>query len=57
MYLKIYELDPAKLFSAPGWEGEAALKKTAVKLELLTDNNMLLIVLEIKGEICHTMHR
>ena len=57
MYLKIYELDPAKLFSATGWEGEAVLKKTAVKLELLTDNNMLLIVLEIKGEICHTMHR
>ena len=38
MYLKIYELDPTKLFSAPGWEGEAVLKKTAVKLELLTNS-------------------
>ena len=34
MYLKIYELDPVKLASAPGLACQATLKKTEVKLEL-----------------------
>ena len=42
--LKLYELDPARLFSAAGLAWQAALKKTKVKLELLTDINMLLMV-------------
>ena len=42
--LKIYELNPAKCFSAPGLAWQAALKKTKVKLDLLTDINMLLII-------------
>ena len=34
------------------------LKKTEVKLELLTENDMLLMVEKgIKGEICHAIHR
>ena len=34
------------------------LKKTGVKLELLTDINMLLMVEEgIRDEICHAIHR
>ena len=37
MYLNIYELDPAKYLSAPGLAWQAALKKTKVKLDLLTD--------------------
>ena len=37
MYLKIYELDPLKFLSTPGLTWQAALKKTEVKLELLTD--------------------
>ena len=37
MCLEIYELDPAKCFSAPGLVWQAALKKTKVKLDLLTD--------------------
>ena len=37
MCLKIYELDPAKFLSAPGLAWEAALNKTNVKLDLLTD--------------------
>ena len=37
MCLKIYELDPAKFLSAPGLTWEAALNKTNVKLDLLTD--------------------
>ena len=33
-------------------------KETEVKLEILTDNDMLLMVEKgIKGGICHTIHR
>ena len=35
--LKIYELDPAHYYTTPGLSWDAALKKTEVKLELLTD--------------------
>ena len=44
MYLKIYHLDPLKFLSAPGLGMQAALKKTEVKLELLTDMDVLLKV-------------
>ena len=44
MCLKIYKLDPAKFLSAPGLAWQAVLKKTKVKLDLLTDINMLLMV-------------
>ena len=44
MYIKIYELDPAHFLSAPGLAWQACLKKTDVKLELLTDPDMLLMV-------------
>ena len=44
MYLKIYELDPVKFSSSHGLAWQAALKKTEVKLELLTDVDMLLTV-------------
>ena len=41
MCLNIYELDPAYFVSAPGLAWEACLKKTGVKLELLTDYDMI----------------
>ena len=44
MCLKIYEFDPAKFLSATGLPWQAALKKTKVKLDLLTDINTLLMV-------------
>ena len=44
MCLEIYELDPAKFLSAPGLAWQAALKKTKVKLDFLTDIDMLLMV-------------
>ena len=44
MCSNIYEFDPAKLLSAPGLAWRAALKKTKVKLDLLTDIDMLLMV-------------
>ena len=55
--IEIYELDPAHFLSAPGLAWQACLKKTKVKLELLTDIDMLLMVEEgIRGEICHVIH-
>ena len=58
MCLKIYELDPAKFLSAPGLAWQAALKKTKVKLDLLTDIDMLLMVEKgIRGGICHSIYR
>ena len=44
MCLEIYELDPAKKFPAPELAWQAALKKTKVKLDLLTDIDMLLML-------------
>ena len=40
MCLEIYELDPSYFYSAPGLAWQACLKKTGVKLELLTDTDM-----------------
>ena len=44
MCLEIYELDPAYFLATPGLAWQAALKKTKVKLDLLTDIDMLLMV-------------
>ena len=58
MCLEIYKLDPAKFLSAPGLAWQAALKKTKVKLDLLTDIDMLLMVEKgIRGGICHSIYR
>ena len=56
--IEIYELDPAHFLSAPGLTWQACLKKTRVKLELLTDLNMLLMIEErIRGGMCQVIHR
>ena len=56
--LKYMRLDPAKYFSAPGLAWQAAFKKTKVKLDFLTDVDMLLMVEKgIKGGICHSIYR
>ena len=58
MCIKGYELDPAHVLSLPGLAWQACLKETIVKLELLTDYDMLLTVEEgIRGGICHAIHR
>ena len=58
MCIKVYELDPAHFLSLPGLAWQACLKKTNVKLELLTDYDMLLMAEEeIRGGICHSIHR
>ena len=58
MCLEIYELDPAKCLSAPGLAWQTTLKKTKVKLDLLTDIDMLLMVEKgIRGGTCHSIYR
>ena len=63
MFLKIlktcvYELDPAHFLSTPGLAWQACLMKTKVKIELLTDVDMLLMVEKgIRGGICHAIYR
>ena len=47
MCLKIFETDPVKFLSAPGLAWQTALKRTKVKLDLLTDINMLLIIKKV----------
>ena len=45
--LKVYELDLAHFLSLPGLAWQPCLKKTNIKLELLTDYDMLLMVEEV----------
>ena len=49
--IKEYELDPTYFVSAPGLSWEACLKLTKVKLELLTDLDMLLFEKGTRGSI------
>ena len=56
--IEIYGLNPAHFFSAPGLLWQACLKKTGVKLELLTDNDMLIMQEEgIRRKMCHAIYR
>ena len=55
--LEIYELDRIYFVSAPGLGWQACLKKTGVKLELITDYDMLLMIEKgITGGICQATH-
>ena len=56
--LETYELDPAHFSSALGLAWKACLKKTRIRLELLTNIDMLLMVEKgTRGEICHAINR
>ena len=56
--LDIYGLDAVYFVSAPGLAWQACLKKTEVKLELLTDYDMILMIEKgIRGGICQATHR
>ena len=57
-YIEIYRLDPAHFLSAQGLAWQTCLKKTKVKLELLTDISMLLMVEKgTRGGICQAIYR
>ena len=53
----MYELDPAHFLSLPELTWQACLEKTNIKLELLTDYDMLLMDMLLRGGICHSIHR
>ena len=56
--LEHYKLDPAHYFTAPGLFWDSMLKKTGVKLELLTDINMhLFIENSIRGGVSMISNR
>ena len=58
MFFETYELDPDEILSAPGLPWPAGLKKAKVKLDPLTDINMLLMVeKDVRGGICHSFSR
>ena len=57
MLLELCELYPAYFLSAPGLACEAASKKAKVKLDLLTDINMLLMVQKgVRRGICPSFY-
>ena len=57
-YVLKYEFDPAHFISARGLAMQAALKKTIVKLDLLTTMDMLFMVeKDIRGGICHSINQ
>ena len=56
--IEINELDPAHFLSAPTLVWQTCLKKAGIKLELVTDIDMLLMVEKgTKGRICHAIQR
>ena len=58
MCLMIYEPNHANFLSSPGLAQQANFKKTKVKLDLLTDIDILLMVQKgIRGGICHSIYR
>ena len=57
MCLEIYEPNPAQFLSAPRLSWQTPLKKTKVKLDLLTDIDILLMAKKgIRGGICHSVY-
>ena len=56
--IEIYELGPIFFVSAPGLAWQACLKRTGVKLELITYYDMLLMIEKgIRGGICQATYR
>ena len=60
MGIKTYERNPAHFLTTPRQQAawQAALEKAKVKLDLLTDTDMLLKTEKgIREGICHAIHR
>ena len=56
--LEHYSLDPAHFYTSPGLAWKACLKHTGIRLELLTDPDMLLMFKRgIRGGITQAVHR
>ena len=55
---KSYTLDPAHYFTLPGFAWSAMFKMTGVKLELLSDLNMVTAIeSSLRGGVCAVSHR
>ena len=55
--IDIYGFDPTHFLSAAGLAWQACLKKTEVKLESLTNNDMLIMVEEgTRGRMCQAVY-
>ena len=54
MCIEVYELDPAHFLSSPGLAWQACLKKTNIKLELLTGYE---VINGRRRNNCHSIHR
>ena len=55
--LEHYSLDPAHFYASPGLAWKACLEKTGIRLELLTDPDMLLMFeCGIRGGITQAVH-
>ena len=55
--LEYYRLNPAHFYTSPGLAWQACLKKKGVKLELLSDSDMLLMFERgIRGSITQAVH-
>ena len=56
--IEIYKVDPANFLTAPGLAWFACLKKTDIKLELLTDIDILnMFEKGIRGGMCQASYR
>ena len=50
---KTYNLDPRHLYTLPGFSWQSMLKMTKIELELISDSNMYLFLMDtIRGGIC-----
>ena len=55
--VKIYGFDPSYVYSAPGLAWQTCLKKIDIKLEILTEIDMLLMIKAgIRGGMCQSVH-
>ena len=56
--LEYYQLDPAHFYTSPGLAWQACLKKMGIKLEILTDPDMILMFERgIRRGITQAVHR
>ena len=56
--IEINGIDPSYFYSAPALAWQACFKKTEVKLEVLTDYQMLLMVEEgFRGGLCQSTYK
>ena len=57
MCINIYELDPSKFLSSPGLAWQAALKKYKLKLNILSDIDVINGSKRYKRGTCHFVYR